>query len=156
MFCGQLAHSRRSVCVTSDAECRKRSTIARVFHISLRPAILVRQPESLGWCFCSPTGSAPTAAAPRGTYRHKQDSGAADPLRSDRERRRKVVNTRSLDDPSVVTQGSRRRSRSRVVVFSLPPLVVTVRLRRKRCIVLLPPTPSERVLHPLDHLSVDT
>lgn len=59
----------------------------------------------------------------------------------------KNVNTRSLNAiPCVVTQGSRRRSRA--VVFPLPPLVVTVRLHRKCCIVLLPPTAPERSAPP--------
>lgn len=66
-------------------------------------------------------------------------------LRSDREEIKMLIPeawTRSL----LLSRKAGSRRRPRAVVFPLPPLVVTVELRRKRCVARLPPTAPEQVL----------
>lgn len=80
-------------------------TLARMFHISLRPAILVSKPPlACFWCLYSSSQTAENTAA---KGRTKRDTTPRRPLRpSERQGGNKNVNTRSLNAiPVVVTQG---------------------------------------------------
>lgn len=105
-------------------------TLARIFHISLRPAILVKQ-ASIGMFLVPSQASTNSGEHGRARAHNRREKTApfSAPLEATKDEVENVKYPKPEPNPCVVTQGGRRRSRA--VVFPLPPLVVNARLYRK-------------------------